>query len=277
MKSKSLILILTLTAALALSSCGKTPDTAKTNPENDVPSVATTEADKGEQTEASTAPESDKVQTTSESDVTVTTTVETEKSEQPETSAATAVSKSETVKTSAKTTVTTTKTVTKSTTISEDNDDVPNTVDSGEAVEDIDPSQTVQPPQLSEEEIRRSKLLKYYYEALEKYSKSEFGGSYYDDEGNLHILVTDESLIPAETAEGLIYEAVTYSYAKLQEYQDIISDNRRAIGFDACGIDESANKVVIYCGDPLDTDLLYSLIPEDSVKIVAENSDASDL
>lgn len=72
MKSKSLILILTLTAALALSSCGKTPDTAKTNPENDVPSVATTEADKGEQTEASTAPESDKVQTTSESDVTVT-------------------------------------------------------------------------------------------------------------------------------------------------------------------------------------------------------------
>lgn len=260
-------------------SCGKAPEanTTDTNPENDIPIITTTEADKGEQTEASTAPESDTVQTTSESDAAVTATAETEKSEQPETSVTTTVPKSETVKTSAKTTVTTTETVTKSTAVSEDNGDVPNTVDSGEAVEDIDPSQTVQPPQLSEEEIRRNKLLKYYYEALEKYSKSEFGGSYYDDNGDLHILVTDESLIPAETAEGVIYEAVTYSYAKLQEYQRIISDNRRAIGFDSCGIDESANKVVIYCGDTLDADLLYSLVPEDAVEISTENSDASDL
>lgn len=258
---KNAILIITAMLAVLLVSCGKSPDSdeVQTHPENDIPIITTTEADKGEQTQASTATESDTVQTTSESEVTVITTTVTEKSEQPGTS------------------VTTTEAVTKSTTVSEDNDDSSNAVDSGEAVEGIDPTQTVQAPQLSEEEIRRNKLLVYYYEALEKYSKSEFGGSYYDDEGNLHILVTDESLIPNEAAEGVIYEAVTYSYAKLQEYQDIIADNRHAIGFDACGIDQSDNKVVIYCADQLNTDLLYSLIPEDSVKIVAENSDASDL
>ncbi len=254
---KNAILIITVALAALLVSCGKSPDSdeVQAHPENDIPIITAAEAT--EPTE------------NIKGDITAT--------EQPETSAATAVSKSETVKTSAKATVTAKETVTENTTVSEENNDGSNTVDSGEAVEDIDRFQSVQPTQLSEEEICRNELLKYYYEALEEYSEIEFGGSYYDDEGNLHILVTDESLIPAETAEGLIYEAVTYSYAKLREYQNIIAENRTAIGFTACGIDQSANKVVIYCGDPLDTDLLYSLVPEDAVKIVDENSDASDL
>lgn len=123
---------------------------------------------------------------------------------------------------------------------------------------------------------RQNAALIEYATISQQLTADQLGGAYFDDEGTLHVLVTENIPIPATLTTNICYDEATYSYSQLVDFQNIIITQREEIGFDASGIDQEDNKVVIYCADTLDLDLLYDLIPENSVKIVAEDPDLSD-
>ncbi len=123
---------------------------------------------------------------------------------------------------------------------------------------------------------KQGRILDDFFTLMQNFDDSKFGGSYFDEYGQLHILVTEDYIMPASLNQDIYYDIATYSYSQLITFQEIISSHRHDIGFDACGIDDSTNQIVIYCPDPLNTDLLYSLIPQDSVRISKIDPTASD-
>ena len=122
----------------------------------------------------------------------------------------------------------------------------------------------------------QGEILDDFFTLMQHFDDSKFGGSYFDDNGKLHILVTDNIAMPVAQNPNIYYDVATYSYSQLEAFQETIANRRHDIGFDASGIDQSTNQVVIYCPDPLNTDLLYNLIPQDSVKILKLDPTASD-
>lgn len=123
---------------------------------------------------------------------------------------------------------------------------------------------------------RQNAALSEYAAISQELTDDQLGGAYFDDEGKLHVLITEDIPMPASLTADICYDLATYSYSELEGFQNTIINQRVEIGFDASGIDQEDNKVVIYCADTIDFDLLYELIPQDSVKIVAEDPDLSD-
>ncbi|MCH5269307.1 MAG: hypothetical protein J1E83_01025 [Lachnospiraceae bacterium] len=117
---------------------------------------------------------------------------------------------------------------------------------------------------------RQSAALVEYYEITSQLKEDQLGGAFFDDSGILHVLVTNDIAIISES-DNICYELAVYSYAQLEDFQKKIIDQRENIGFDACGIDQEDNKVVIYSANSLDMDLLYEIIPNDSVKIIKDD------
>lgn len=115
-----------------------------------------------------------------------------------------------------------------------------------------------------------------YATISQQLTDEQLGGAYFDDEGTLHVLLTENIPISTTLTTNICYDVATYSYSQLVDFQNIIITQREEIGFDASGIDQEDNMVVIYCADTLDLDLLYDLIPENSVKIVDEDPNLSD-
>ena len=95
-------------------------------------------------------------------------------------------------------------------------------------------------------------------------------GAYFDEAGELHVLVTEE--IPVCLSNEFVhYETAEYSYAYLEELQIMLDNYSDRIGFTASGIDQEDNKVVIYSENDLDLGFLYTLVPQNALKIVEEN------
>lgn len=117
-------------------------------------------------------------------------------------------------------------------------------------------------------------LLQEYFEITAEISEEQFSGAYFDGDGKLHIVVTEEMSAMSKSGD-IIYEVAKYSYEQLRTFQDKINAHAKEIGFTASGIDQEDNKVVIYRVLKIDTDLLYDIIPKDSVKIVAEDHSIS--
>ncbi|MGX8698788.1 MAG: hypothetical protein ACSW8F_02520 [bacterium] len=118
---------------------------------------------------------------------------------------------------------------------------------------------------------RQNAALREYAAISQQLTDDQWGGAYFDDEDTLHVLVTEDIPAPANLTADICFDTALYSYRQLVDFQNIIINQRKEIGFDASGIDQEENKVVIYCADTLDLDLLYDLIPQNSVKIVAED------
>lgn len=117
---------------------------------------------------------------------------------------------------------------------------------------------------------RQAEVLQEYFEIVETLSDEQLAGSYFDEDGKLHILVTEGVPVRSDN-DGICFELAKYSYGQLQRFQEMINEYSEEIGFTASGIDQEDNQVVIYSIDDLDLDLLHEIIPEDSVKIVRED------
>ncbi len=118
---------------------------------------------------------------------------------------------------------------------------------------------------------QQDELLQDYFEITKILSDEQLAGAYFDEKGNLHIMVTEDVPIPLDNNNNICYELTQYSYVQLEEFQEIINNYSDEIGFTASGIDQEDNKVVIYSVSDLDIGLLNEIIPEDSVKIVMED------
>lgn len=77
-----------------------------------------------------------------------------------------------------------------------------------------------------------------------------YGGSYIDNDNDLHILYTDElnTLNIASVQEYAEFDCVNYSYNYLNDIVDILSDNLIELGITTTYMDEVLNKVVV-CAD----------------------------
>lgn len=118
--------------------------------------------------------------------------------------------------------------------------------------------------------MQQDELLQDYVEITKELSEEQLAGAYFDDNGELHIMVTEDVPVQLEN-NNICYEIAQYSQAQLKKFQEIINNSSDEIGFTASGIDQEDNKVVIYSVNDLDVDLLNELIPEDSIKIVMED------
>jgi len=123
-----------------------------------------------------------------------------------------------------------------------------------------------------DENLRKyGELAKVYNDFREEQSMENFGGAYYDDNGDLHILLTENAYSTTEKTlhDNVILETANYSYVELQNYQADVLERKEDIGFQSTGIRQSQNKVIVYTDDvdKLDYDLLYLLIPQDAVNV----------
>ncbi len=119
----------------------------------------------------------------------------------------------------------------------------------------------------------QSIALNEYFSITQQLDDEQLGGAFFDDDNKLHVLLTEDVPIAMSLTTNICYDMVPYSYKQLQTFQNIIINRRGEIGFDSCGIDQEDNVVIIYCADTLNTELLYELIPQNSVKIILENQD----
>ena len=117
---------------------------------------------------------------------------------------------------------------------------------------------------------QQNELLQVYIEIKETLTDEQLAGAYFDEAGELHVLVTEE--MPMRLSNEFVhYETAEYSYAYLEELQIMLDNYSDRIGFTASGIDQEDNKVVIYSENDLDLGFLYTLVPQNALKIVEEN------
>jgi|GEM_PF-3592551 len=123
---------------------------------------------------------------------------------------------------------------------------------------------------------KQDTLLQFYSDFITQIDKQYLGGSYFDENGDLNIILKEEMYYSSKKLlqEGVSYKIGKYSYTELEEFQDIANENRIDIGLVGTGIDQEENKIMIYTNsnDNLNTDLLFALIPSDAIKIsIGEN------
>lgn len=109
-----------------------------------------------------------------------------------------------------------------------------------------------------------------YSTIFQQLTIDQFGGAYFDNDGMLHVLLTADTAVPATLTTYICYDVAMYSYDQLVAFQTALIDKREEIGFDVSGIDQEENMVIIYSAQPLNLALLYTLIPQNAVKIVTE-------
>lgn len=122
---------------------------------------------------------------------------------------------------------------------------------------------------------KQDSLLQFYNNLTSKGYDKSLGGAYFDDNGDLNIVIKEGIHDFVKTSqEGIKYVMGKYSYAELEKFQDTVNHISDDINLDGTGIDQEDNKIIIYTDDEikLNKELLLSLIPDDSVKIVIEDN-----
>lgn len=125
---------------------------------------------------------------------------------------------------------------------------------------------------ISEEEAfeKQGYLLECFSEIKNELSEDIYGGSYFDDDGDLHIQICEvDNELPCYP--GIVYEKVKYSFKQLTEFQDIVIEKHEQIGFDSSGIRQNLNKIILYSQIDVNKELVERIIPEDAYMVVHDN------